>query len=86
MAVSGDWMSLKEMMQGQSPADETHVACVCRPAITYCGRFSAEATAQATTFDAEPHWCTDCMYVFESSGCGLCGCRFGALCQPCEDL
>jgi hypothetical protein len=65
---------------------DTHITCACRPAISYCGRYSAGASAEVTTFEAESVWCTECMGVFEGTGCGLCGCRYGALCNACEAL
>jgi hypothetical protein len=78
--------TLLEWLREVPMDSETHIACACRPAITYCGCYSAEASAEVTTFESEPNWCAGCMDIFEGSGCGLCGCRFGALCGACEAL
>jgi len=82
-------MSLGEMMAGRLPVSETHIACFCRPEMTHCGRWTpGEVRIDVTTLEAEVAservWCAGCLNVFEGNGCGVCGCKFGALCDTCN--
>lgn len=61
----------------------THLLCMCRPAIMFCGVYSPDGNAEKRDVDAAGV-CADCRQVWSSSGCGVCGCRSGSICQACS--
>lgn len=65
-----------------------HVACGCRPHMGMCGNYSPEVTSiEFPEFSADPRprqWCDQCLVVWNTSGCGNCGCREVKLCALCR--
>ena len=78
-------MSLGEMMKQRQVADEAHISCFCRPQVTHCGMYTPQhCFIEVVGMDSERVWCFGCLVVFEGNGCGICGCKFGALCDTCD--
>lgn len=73
---------------GGSPILIDHVACGCRPQIDMCGRYSPQVTGvefPELSSDPRPRqWCDQCLVVWNTYGCGNCGCRAVALCPLCR--
>jgi|SRR5688572_31804203 len=78
--------TLDELMQQERPKRFAHVACGCRHKMTLCNKYEPNAIGieigehVAASVD---HWCTECMGIWVSSGCGNCGCHQDALCGFC---
>lgn len=79
-AVSGyaPEVSLDELLD----EEEDHFICGCRPQITLCGRYEP-STDPILYIDEGPNDCEDCVKVWQSRGCGACGCNSDWGCPPC---
>jgi hypothetical protein len=78
--------TLDELMQQERPKVFAHVACGCRIKMTLCGKYEPDAVGiEIGEHVAEKvdRWCTECMDLWVSSGCGNCGCHQDALCRFC---
>lgn len=70
--------SLEELLDN----DDNHLICGCRPHITMCGVY--DPSSNVVIFkDKHPDDCEDCVKVWESTGCGVCGCNSNWACPPC---
>lgn len=75
-----------------SPILIDHVACGCRPPMGMCGVYKPEMTDiefLETPQESPPQeplrqWCDQCLVVWNTHGCGNCGCRAVALCALCR--
>lgn len=86
MGASGGLEALKAMM---SRRHDQHVACACRIAITMCGQYTPDARAveRVTIYEGDDigsQWCEPCLTVWNTSGCGNCGCNPNQLCAGCQ--
>lgn len=63
--------------------DTEHLICGCRPHLTLCGCY--DPSSDVVIFkDNGPDDCADCVKVWESTGCGVCGCCSSWACVPCQ--
>ena len=62
--------------------EDDHLICGCRPHFTMCGRY--DPSNEIVIFkDPHPNDCEDCVKLWESRGCGACGCNSSWACPPC---
>lgn len=62
--------------------DDTHLICGCLPALTHCGIYMPTIT-KVDLVALDERFCANCVAIWNTRGCGRCGCRPGALCRAC---
>lgn len=63
--------------------DVEHLLCSCRPQLMLCGIYDPRVVSivYATSTDRD---CRHCLKVWNSTGCGSCGCRHDWSCESCR--
>lgn len=79
MSVAAGEVSLDELLHDEVE----HLVCGCRPTIHLCGSYDPDATTVyfKQTDDGD---CPDCLKVWNTSGCGSCGCNLNWACVDCQ--
>ena len=72
-------VSLEELFDA---ADDTHLACACRPSLMFCGIYIPGVRSVKLDYSSNDDICTGCLRMWYEVGC-ICGCRHGAICAAC---
>lgn len=80
--VSGSLVS-EAPVQELEDTDEDHLVCGCRAHITMCGIYVPDSE-EAEFLPDGAQVCPACEQVWDSIGCGICGCCSTWSCGPCQ--
>ena len=60
-----------------------HVACACSPKLNMCGGYVPTADS-VDPVESDEGCCPECLQVWQSTGCGRCGCNSENPCNGCQ--